>query len=118
MSALCPSTPKWIMTETTMSTTSSPATTSGRILLASVSLLQVSSSSSLHSLMYDSGSESYLTLLLTTSALFLTSLSPLMSRESPNLSRSWGLRSPSSGFMVPTSTNFAGWENETPSLST
>ena len=67
---------------------------------------------------YASGSASNAILRLMTSILVSMLSSASTSTERPNLSRSWGLRLPSSGFMVPTSTNLAGWEKDTPSLST
>ena len=43
---------------------------------------------------------------------------PRMSTDRAKRSRSWGRRSPSSGFMVPTRMKRAGWAKEMPSRST
>ena len=46
------------------------------------------------------------------------SSSPLTVTHSPKRSSNWGRSSPSSGFMVPTRVNRAGWVTLTPSRST
>lgn len=118
MSARWPSTPKWVVTLTTASSTASDTDTSGRRDLAPEIRDLSASVSSLTDSVYPSGSESKASLRRTTSMRMAVSLSPCTSTDRPNLSRSCGRRSPSSGFMVPTSTNLEGCEKDTPSLST
>mmetsp|Transcript_16805 Transcript_16805/g.36677 ORF Transcript_16805/g.36677 Transcript_16805/m.36677 type:complete len:260 (+) Transcript_16805:1389-2168(+) len=54
----------------------------------------------------------------TTEARTATSRGATTSHINPNRSRSCGRRSPSSGFMVPISTNRAGWDSVSPSRCT
>ncbi len=118
MSALWPSIPKAVVIDTMPWSILSSAVTDGRSARAFSNLSLRESDSPECLAMNPSGSESKAILLRTTSILDSTSLSPATSTERPNLSRSCGLRSPSSGFMVPTRTKRDGWENDTPSLST
>lgn len=118
MSALCPSTPKYTDASAAVLIASGLSATDGMAAWASTMRLRSSAWLSSYSSAKASGSLSNDRRLRTTSILTATSFSPFTSTAMPKRSSSCGLRSPSSGFMVPMSMNLDGCEKETPSRST
>ena len=117
-SARRPSTSNAAQTEQICCRTLSGSRTVGSRSRAATTRPAIRSESRSKSAAKATGFASYASRRRTTSARSAGSLVAVTSTVSPNRSSSWGLSSPSSGFMVPTSRNLAACRTDSPSRST